>query len=566
MPGDDERSRRGPIWWSLLGPRQRLSLLGLVVAAGLAVGLGYLITEQVERRFLEAAAEADQEILSFLMATDAVTASGEPDPDVLDTFVQPAIESGAVVRVKLWSPDGTVVYSDERDLIGRSFEIDEDFESMLAPMSHLADLEADENEFETPLADELLETYVPVLDGVEVVAVWEVYRPIDDFLTAVSSTRWMAFFTVGAGLLLLGVFLASTYGSLITVAQRGRQRAEARSDDLNRLLELTKIGSEQHDSGEIAASSVSYLRSELGAECVRLVGLDAGGRDLVLAQSGACGWLDGGLVRPGDVGDPVIRGDRDLRLEVWGTPTTTTRDVDHLLLGALEEIRLGLQKAAYYEDLEANRRQLEAVMDALVSAQDDERRRLVADIHDGLAQDLYRVLFGIRGCLEAEPGDVHSELVGLERMVAESSAQLRSILAAIHPTIAEDVGLLASLRTLADQMQSQYGLDVVLDLPRQADPGIEATLAAYRIAQESLTNVAKHSDGARAVLSVRRNEGGLLMTIEDHGRGLDGATDGLGMWLMRERAARVGGSIEVSDTGHGVRVAVHFPDAARVPA
>ena len=187
---DDRPTPRGPHrrpltgWWADLGTWARVSLAGILVAALLALGLGFFITRQVEQRFLEAGMMADQQVLSFLTAADAISGTGQPNSELLDHFFAPSLESGAILRVKLWSPDATILYSDERRLIGRQFTVDEDFPNLLAPLSHLGNLEAEENLFEGDLADELLETYVPVVVDGEVTAVWEVYRPVDEFRAA----------------------------------------------------------------------------------------------------------------------------------------------------------------------------------------------------------------------------------------------------------------------------------------------------------------------------------------------------------------------------------------------
>src|SRR5205814_721126 len=93
------------------------------------------------------------------------------------------------------------------------------------------------------------------------------------------------------------------------------------------------------------------------------------------------------------------------------------------------------------------------LLTSLVSAQEDERKRIVGEIHDGLGQDLHRVLFGLRGCRSGAGDDVGEELARLEQVVEQSSRTLRRLLQDLRPSTIDDVGLVASLRSLADRVR-----------------------------------------------------------------------------------------------------------------
>ncbi len=162
---------KGP-WW--LNRAATVALVGLGFSAVFALGLGFLIPRQVANEFMTAQATADQTTLNFLLSTQAIPINGTLDYEELDRFVQRSILHGDFVRAKLWAVDGTIIYSDAEELVGQQFVHDEDFPNLRAPMSDLSDLSEDENYLEASEHDgQLLETYIPVLDGDEVLAVWE---------------------------------------------------------------------------------------------------------------------------------------------------------------------------------------------------------------------------------------------------------------------------------------------------------------------------------------------------------------------------------------------------------
>ena len=199
-------------------------------------------------------------------------------------------------------------------------------------------------------------------------------------------------------------------------------------------------------------------------------------------------------------------------------------------------------------------------MKQLVSTQEQERQRIVADIHDGLGQDLHRVLFSIRGCLAAEQSEVDAELRKVEALVSDSSAKLRRLLQELHPSTLDDIGLAASLRSLAERLRTQYGLRVELHYDDLAEPPTSVGMAVFRIAQEALANVVKHSGSLAARLTVTTDGDSIEVVVEDSGAGVSSERgEGLGLWLMRERAESAGGSFELSTSSKGTRVCARIP-------
>lgn len=556
--------------WEDLGPWARISLAGLIAAGLLAIGLGWYIPREVERRFLDAQIEADRSVLDFLTATQALVTPDQPDVAALDALTGGAILRGDYVRVKLWRDDGTVLYSDATDLIGRSFPLEEDLLTAFTTgeaVSSVSDLSAEENIEERALGSSLLETYLPVESGGDVVAVWEVYRSLDGLQQAVAGVRGAVWLSVGSGLVVLALFIVSSFGNMTAVIQRRRKEAEARSSDLETFLAVARTTSRNLSPQEVAAEAVEIVHRTGGFHSVALLREphDKGEATLVtVAGDGSCVEAAGGQLAPGcraaEATTPTVDGTfRLVACSQIGEGRIDERS--HLLSGAVEEIRLGVERAELVGDLERSRTQLRTVMDKLVSAQEEERMRIVGDVHDGLGQDLHRVLYGIRGCLDASPAEVDEELRQLEVLVASSSRKLRQLIHDLHPSVIEDVGLAGSLRGLVDGVREQWGLRTRLMLAPFDEPPVATRLAAYRVTQEALQNVARHSGVRECEVTVASQDGEITIRVADHGRGMSrtAPSSGLGMWLMRDRAEMVGGSLTVTSNDGGTVVEARFP-------
>ena len=542
-------------WWEDLGPWARVSLAGILAASLLALGLGWYIPDQVEQQFLQAQMDSDQSILDVLSSTDALIPNSDADLESLDDFVHQAVLRGDFVRAKLWTLDGTVLYSDEPLLIGRSYEPDHEFEEVRItqqPVSHISTLDDAENEFEQGIEGPLLETYLPVEQNGEVVAVWEVYRSLEGLNSAVSGVRTAVWGSVALGLGILAIFLVSAYGGLISSVQRRRRDAEARSQELGTLLELARTTIQTLDPTVLAEETVRLVCESGSYQMVRLTS-ELEGTAEVLAETGIDGeggWEHAEVGATSDQGVVRLAGLRGDDQHMAST----------LLEAALEEYRIGADRAALYRHLEDSRAQLASVMERLVVAQEDERQRIVGEVHDGLGQDLHRILFSIRGSRGATDSDMRTELETLEEIVTESSRRLRRLLQELHPSTIDDIGLVASVRGLIERMHEDYGLNVDLHLDMSEEPAIPQRTALFRITQEALQNVVKHAGTLSADVRITRQNGSIELRVADAGAGMvPKEKPGLGLWLMEERARSVGGTVVFDSGAAGTSVTARIP-------
>jgi two-component system sensor histidine kinase UhpB len=208
--------------------------------------------------------------------------------------------------------------------------------------------------------------------------------------------------------------------------------------------------------------------------------------------------------------------------------------------------------------LEAERR---ASSRRALIAQETERQRIAQELHDEIGQSLTAVILQLKRTAERAPVELREELLELQEAARASLDEVRQIARRLRPGVLDDLGLVSALTALATSFSEQAGLPVSRRFARSLPPlSREVELVLYRVAQEGLTNVARHARASRAELALDRSARGVTLRVTDDGRGLNGAVDGDGLRGMRERALLVGGSLRIeSPPGGGVRVFLEVP-------
>ena len=213
------------------------------------------------------------------------------------------------------------------------------------------------------------------------------------------------------------------------------------------------------------------------------------------------------------------------------------------------------------------RKQLRDLGVAALRAAETERKRVARELHDDTAQRLAALLIRLR-VIERDTRDnrVSPLLTAFREELAAAAEGVRRIARGLRPPELEDAGLVAALRAHARALRDGTGLVVDLD----ADPvddllNSDRRLVLYRIVQEALANVSRHSGVSSAQVSVKRGDGAVIVTVRDEGKGFtDGRQStlggGLGLVGMQERAAGVGGRVQVeSSVGGGTSVVMTLP-------
>lgn len=206
---------------------------------------------------------------------------------------------------------------------------------------------------------------------------------------------------------------------------------------------------------------------------------------------------------------------------------------------------------AMADRLEGERRASSARM---LSAQEDDRRRIAAELHDEVGQQLTALLLTLDRLAAGSDPDVQREARAARELVRGSLDQLRALVRGLRPPGLDELGLTAALTALSRQVGERAGLTVARRLdPVADDVDPVAALVIYRVAQECLTNAARHAPGARVELVLIAEAGRLELRVSDDGPGLDAdrETDGTGIRFMRERALMVSATLDLTSSPAG---------------
>jgi two-component system sensor histidine kinase UhpB len=210
--------------------------------------------------------------------------------------------------------------------------------------------------------------------------------------------------------------------------------------------------------------------------------------------------------------------------------------------------------------LEAERRRAGS---AALQAQEQERARVARDLHDEVNQSLTGLLLRLEAAREAAPPELEEELDETKTLANQAMTELLSLARQLRPTALDDLGLAAAI---AGQVERLSGGDLEAEFSAAgdfSDLSGDAQLVVYRVAQEALSNAARHSGASRIGVDLRRREdGGVELEAADDGRGFafDEAERGLGIAGMRERALLVGGELNIeSRPGRGTTVHLTVP-------
>ncbi|MDA0638557.1 sensor histidine kinase [Nonomuraea sp. MCN248] len=186
-----------------------------------------------------------------------------------------------------------------------------------------------------------------------------------------------------------------------------------------------------------------------------------------------------------------------------------------------------------------------------LAAQEGERQRIARELHDEIGQSLTVVLLGLKRAVDRAPEELCEELHAIQETVRSSLDEVRQVARRLRPGMLEDLGLIASLNALAADFAGMSDAQVTRRLESHLpELGPDAELVVYRIAQESLTNVARHAKASRVELSLCRQPGGVVLRIADDGRG-GRITEGAGVRGMRERALLIGARLSITSPPEG---------------
>jgi len=214
--------------------------------------------------------------------------------------------------------------------------------------------------------------------------------------------------------------------------------------------------------------------------------------------------------------------------------------------------------------------ELQGLTARLMQSQDDERRRIARELHDVTAQNLGTITMNLEGLLQDRyrPTDVMRILTESRTLGRESLNELRTLSYLLHPPMLEQAGLVFALEWYIDGFIRRSGIHVGLVAPPELNrlpPEVE--IALFRVVQECLINIHRHSGSSTAEIRLEKRGGQVVIEVRDQGRGLrssdrstDGfATVGVGIPGMRQRLSQLGGSLEIETSGSGTTVIAVVP-------
>ena len=399
---------------------------------------------------------------------------------------------------------------------------------------------------------------------------------------------WLGVGAVLAGLFTiafaLGVLLRSwaraqdlaTVNAVAEMLNRSTNIQEAVESSLHRVIELMELRSGwvfiQEDGGYVLAARHA-LPDDLAAN-------DAA------AMTGDCRCLQ--LLREGRLRQ-AVNTVPCLRLENAGWPQTRHASVPlHTAEGALgvmnlmlpagrnlagreldmlaavgHQIALAVERNRLFEEVRAKEAARGELIERLLTAQEDERRRIARELHDEAGQALTALILNLEMAEHAAAPEEAARLERLRGIAEHTLGELRTLIYELRPTILDDLGLGAAIRWMVKEVVEPTGLKVDLQLQgldRRLPHQVET--AIFRITQEAFNNMLKHAAASRARVAVEVNSREVTVTVEDNGKGFNPAAvpvsrsgRGLGLMGMRERAELLGGILEIDSVlGRGTRV------------
>lgn len=252
-------------------------------------------------------------------------------------------------------------------------------------------------------------------------------------------------------------------------------------------------------------------------------------------------------------------------------PRTFSKEELELLVSVSNQIAVAVQNARLYEELQRKERKRGELLLKVITAQEEERKRIARELHDQTSQALAALGVAVEtaAAQAAEGGDVAASLARMRSLTHATLEEVHRLIFDLRPTLLDDLGLIAALRWYAETRLGEVGIRVRLEVvgeERRMAPQVETAL--YRVVQEAVNNVANHSGAQNFIVTLVIRPGSLSLTMVDDGWGFDMAElarsrdrkRGLGLMGMKERVELLGGTFTIySELGSGTKITLEVP-------
>src|SRR5665213_3594407 len=219
--------------------------------------------------------------------------------------------------------------------------------------------------------------------------------------------------------------------------------------------------------------------------------------------------------------------------------------------------------------LELLNKELRNLSSNLIATQDDERRRIARELHDSLGQELSAAKMMVDKMISLNRSkESTKEATEISNLIDHAIQQVRSISYLLHPPLLDEIGLQSALQFYLEGFTKRSGIEVFLEVKPTSFPrlALEMETAIFRIIQEAVTNVFRHSGAREAWVTLIREDDLITGTVRDNGKGIaegimEGKPDrvGVGIGGMRQRVKEFGGELRIANAGPGTIVQVSVP-------
>jgi PAS domain S-box-containing protein len=195
-----------------------------------------------------------------------------------------------------------------------------------------------------------------------------------------------------------------------------------------------------------------------------------------------------------------------------------------------------------------------------------ERQRLARELHDSVSQALYGIALGARTAqlrLESEPEKLAEPLDYILSLAEAGLSEMRALIFELRPESLQNEGLVVAITKQADALRARYKLEVMTDLSSEPEISLDQKEVLYRVMQEAVQNIARHSHATKVDVRLHQNDSCLVLEVHDNGKGFDTSREypgHLGLQSMQERVAQIGGDFTMlSQPGMGTTISVSLP-------
>jgi signal transduction histidine kinase len=280
-------------------------------------------------------------------------------------------------------------------------------------------------------------------------------------------------------------------------------------------------------------------------------------------------------IASGDMSRPVmIKGSDEIGILSNSFETMRQRLAESLEKIRNHNIELETRIKERTREIKESRKMIENLLKKIITTQEEERRRIARELHDDTMQNLSAILMNIDMCMLYPENISRHKIEGVREIAVRTLDGVQGIIQNLRPTILDDLGLEAAIRWLLDTHLNDKNITYFLDITgvdgTRFEPEIESNL--FRIIQESIINISKHSGADNVIINMDVSERGISVLIEDDGDGFDLESilqstryykrdgRGLGLLGMRERAGLIGGKLLFcTEPGNGTRITLEVP-------